>query len=417
MNQPRHTREAQRTRRSQETYNKQPSASSRAASQPRSTAHSEQAPRRTAPQQTARTPASARTAPPRPRMAQPPKRKAPKKRRRGLRVAIIVAAVLLVLLSIPYFIFQHLYGLMNTDTSALNLSQVFDASLLEEDESVDPDAIATTDAEADDIKKQLLQNAQSNTDSIVYNDNVFSVLLLGNDSRNAKTNERTDSMILVSINKQTKQIVLTSFLRDLYVYIPGWDGYQRLNAANVFGGPEMTINTIEQNFGVSIDSYAAIDFVGFTNVIDALGGVDIYLSSSEVTQINKTSFIGYGEGEYHLNGTQALAYCRIRNIDSDFGRTNRQRNTLMAIWDAAKNASLLDLYSMMTSVLSEVTTDLTQSECTSLLVEVAKMRDYELVTQYAPADGTYDMRMVDGMSVLVADLAENKNLLHETIYE
>lgn len=350
-------------------------------------------------------------------MAQPPKRKVPKKRRRGLRVAIIVAAVLLVLLSIPYFIFQHLYGLMNTDTSALNLSQVFDASLLEEDESIDPDAIATTDAEADDIKKQLLQNAQSNTDSIVYNDNVFSVLLLGNDSRNAKTNERTDSMILVSINKQTKQIVLTSFLRDLYVYIPGWDGYQRLNAANVFGGPEMTINTIEQNFGVSIDSYAAIDFVGFTNVIDALGGVDIYLSSSEVTQINKTSFIGYGEGEYHLNGTQALAYCRIRNIDSDFGRTNRQRNTLMAIWDAAKNASLLDLYSMMTSVLSEVTTDLTQSECTSLLVEVAKMRDYELVTQYAPADGTYDMRMVDGMSVLVADLAENKNLLHETIYE
>lgn len=406
MSQPQHSYKSQRQRRTTYTGHNERTVhtarESHAPAQPRTTARTNAAPPRRSPVQ------------PQPRTtARYPDRKPT--RRRGLRAAIVVLLVLLVLLSIPYFIFQHLYGLMNTDALPISLSQTFDASLFA-DEVVDPDAVSISQSESDRIKAQLQQNARDNADNLEYTDNVFSVLLLGNDSRNAKTNERTDSMILVSINKQTKQIVLTSFLRDLYVYIPGWDGYQRLNAANVFGGPEMTIDTIEQNFGVGINSYAAIDFNGFKNVVDALGGVDIYLTDSEVNQVNADSFIGYGAGTYHLDGTQALSYCRIRYIDSDFGRTNRQRTTLMAIWESAKDASLPELYSMMTTVLGEVTTDLTQSECSSLLLEMTKMKNYEVITQYAPADGTYDMCMIDGMSVLVADLAENKSLLHDTIY-
>ena len=238
-------------------------------------------------------------------------------------------------------------------------------------------------------------------------------------------------MMLVSANQRTHKIVLTSLMRDIYTYIPGY-GYNRLNTPNAIAGPDYLVETLEADFGVDINNYAMVNFYDFANIIDILGGVDLNLTGAEVDFINGQAYYGEqaslgvgagavylenaGDGLYHLNGTQALAHCRNRSsAGSDYDRTERQRTVISALIAKAKALSLTELYSLANSVLPMVTTDLTQGDCLSLLLKSADYLSYDLETLRIPAVD-YSGAMINGMSVITIDFESNAAVIQDAIY-
>lgn len=209
----------------------------------------------------------------------------------------------------------------------------------------------------------------------------------------------------------TRQISMISFLRDLYVQIPGGYSDNRLNAAYVFGGFPLLMDTLHTNFGVSIDGCFEVDFSGFQSVIDILGGVDIEMTSKEARTIN----IGTEAGVYHLDGTKALAYSRIRKIDNDFYRTQRQRNVLQAIYTKFRQSNAADLMKLLDEVLPYLSTDMTNSQIMLLAAKcIPIMGSAELSSYRVPADDAYHYASIRGMSVVVPDLDKiHEDLLNE----
>ena len=260
-------------------------------------------------------------------------------------------------------------------------------------------------------------------------DGVINVLLIGNDSRSEGEDGRSDAMILLSISNETKSIHLTSLLRDIYVDIPGYDG-NRLNAAYAYGGAELLLETIEANFDIEVNRYAQVNFQAFANLVDAVGGVDLELSNEEVKLVNGylweynilegraegTDYLDENlQGMLHLNGPQALAYCRNRYIGDDFGRTERQRKVLSAMVENAPNA-LFNMDKVVSGIFSNVTTNLTQAECTLLSTQVTKFLTYDIIQSSIPLKGTYSNASIRGMSVLQVDFDANNEYIRREIY-
>ena len=176
---------------------------------------------------------------------------------------------------------------------------------------------------------------------------VSNVLLIGTDSRDlSQERGRSDSMILASINKKTRELTLTSFLRDSYVYIDDEYGYGKLNAAYSYGGAGLLMDTIESNYGVRIDDYILISFAACANVIDAVGGVKLDLTDEEADAVNEILISEVNElmgddrnddlldcgGKQKLDGKQALSYSRIRYVgNADFERASRQRTVMTQV--------------------------------------------------------------------------------------
>lgn len=153
-------------------------------------------------------------------------------------------------------------------------------------------------------------------------DKLINILLVGQDRYVGTARQRSDTMLLCSINPETKKVSMISFLRDLYVQIPGGYSDNRLNAAYAFGGFPLLVDAFYTNFGVTIDGCFEVDLAGFRSIVDILDGVDVTLTAREAEVVG----VGSEEKLYHLNGKEALSYAQIRKLDSDFGRTQRQRN-------------------------------------------------------------------------------------------
>lgn len=260
-------------------------------------------------------------------------------------------------------------------------------------------------------------------------DGITNVLLIGNDSRSKDNKGRSDAMILLSISDKTKTITMTSFLRDMYVDIPGHKS-NRLNAAYSYGGPELLMETIEQNFGIKIHRYATVNFQAFANLVDAVNGVDLELSNEEVKYVNGylveynileerpegTDYLDEGaSGMIHLNGPQALAYTRNRYLGTDFGRTERQRKVLSAIMQKAPAALATNSKELINGLFPYLTTNLTQGECFRLSLNATKFLSYEQVQLVIPSEGTYKNASIRGMSVLEVDFDANKKILNEAL--
>ena len=171
------------------------------------------------------------------------------------------------------------------------------------------------------------------------------------------------------------------------------------------------MDTLHTNFGVSIDGCFEVDFSGFQSVIDILGGVDIEMTSKEARIIN----IGTESGVYHLDGTKALAYSRIRKIDNDFYRTQRQRNVLQAIYTKFRQSNAADLMKLLDEVLPYLSTDMTNSQIMLLAAKcIPIMGSAELSSYRVPADDAYHYASIRGMSVVVPDLDKiHEDLLNE----
>lgn len=249
---------------------------------------------------------------------------------------------------------------------------------------------------------------------IMSSKDVTNVLLIGTDKyAKDRGRARSDTMIILSIDNKNKKLKMTSLLRDLYVTIPGRTNDDRLNHAHAYGGPDLLIRTIEYNFRVKIDKYLRVDFDAFENVINKLGGVDIYMTSAEANIVKKVA----KEGTYHLDGAEARTYSRIRKLDSDFGRTNRQRKVITEAINKLKKKDVASLTSLMYEVLPMVTTDYKSTELLSLIIDSPTLSKYEIVSNRFPQDNTYRGVYIRGMAVLVTDLGTAATELQKFIYE
>jgi len=186
---------------------------------------------------------------------------------------------------------------------------------------------------------------------------------------------------------------LTSFMRDSYVRIPGYQSH-KLNHAFQYGGFSLLNETLRVNFGVEIHGNFEVDFQRFEKLIDFLGGVDVSMDQAEVDYL----YNGYGlrweelhVGVNHLNGEQALAFARLREIDSDYQRTNRQRKVIKSIMEAYKNQPLDQLLPVLEETLGIVTTNMENGEIISLALELFPMiSSAKINTMQIPAHGTFD---------------------------
>ena len=341
-----------------------------------------------------------------------------RRRKSGKRIALILlctvlAAILTAMLGVT-FMAHSLMNKMNrvdaSDSSTISMQEL-EAYLEAEKEESGGSGPAISDADVD--------WGQTSTTLLGESDEVINILLIGQDRRPGETRARSDSMILCTINREKKTIVLTSFMRDLYVQIPGY-GNNRINASYAWGGMELLNKTLEQNFGVYIDGNVEVDFEQFSEIVDLLGGVPMELRADEAQYINIDTQSSLTEGFQQLTGKQALSYSRIRNLDADadFSRTNRQRKVLDALFRQVKDAGLVRLLGLLDEVLPMVTTDMGNGEILNYATKVFPvLSGSSISSQRVPADGAYQGAMIDGMSVLVADMDKTRQMLVDTIGE
>lgn len=275
-----------------------------------------------------------------------------------------------------------------------------------------------------DTGKRLVTNAS------MYDDDIMNVLVIGSDARSPKDKGRTDSIILLSIDKNTDKITMTSFMRDMYVDIPG-NNWNKINAANVYGGPELLMDTIEQNFDIRVDKYVYIDFYSFVDIVDAVGGIEMKVSDEEakgmkdpMAEQNKimgkkkgTDYLTKG-GNLTLNGNQALAYARLRYVgNADFERTERQRKVINEIKEKAVTFNPFKLNKIANASLSHLTTNMTKSELFMLGNKLPFMLKYDTQELRIPEEGMYTYGRHNGQSTLDVDFDACQKKLKETIYE
>lgn len=255
----------------------------------------------------------------------------------------------------------------------------------------------------------------------------INILLLGCDSYSKNTYSRSDSMIVLSVNAKAGQAKMTSLMRDTWIKTQGHKS-RKLTELCAVGGPELTIQAINENFDLDISKYMLISMEGIAEIIDLLGGLDLTVTEAERKALNKGLFDLSGlsgmeqlqqSGEnVHLNGNQATAYARIRKIDSDYVRVERQRIVLLAMAEKIlAGANATQLLTVVNVLLDYVETNLTLVEIMSL-AKVAMGMDLENIQETRiPADGTYDSGTFDGVWCIKPDFAKNKAILHEFIYE
>ena len=250
---------------------------------------------------------------------------------------------------------------------------------------------------------------------LIHDSHVMNVLVIGADSNKDGSEGRSDTMMLISLDSRTNSMKIVSFLRDLYVEIPGY-GKDRLNAAYSYGGAGMLMQTIENNFRIEVDKYLETNFDGFEDIIDSIGGIDITMTAAEAEFINDWKNVGAVEGKNHLNGKNALYFARMRKLDSDFGRTTRQRQVVSAMFSKLKSSNPITMYSAAYKLMPNLKTNLSYTELIRFGLAFSKMNDSE--TMSVPSDGTYyDYTTPEGAMVLVPYLEQNIQLLKAFLYK
>ena len=197
------------------------------------------------------------------------------------------------------------------------------------------------------------------------------IALLGLDARdNTFENSRSDCIMIISINNATKDVNIASVYRDTYLQIDG-HGLDKVTHAYAFNKAPLALSTINTNLDLNIIKYVTINFDSVVSIVDAIGGVTVDITSAEATQIPGIS----GAGTYNLNGKQALAYGRIRKIDSDYVRTERMRTVLIKVFEKIKGLPYGKLNALIDELLPHVSTNITQTE---ILSYASKINQYNV---------------------------------------
>ena len=270
---------------------------------------------------------------------------------------------------------------------------------------------------------------------------ITNILIIGCDSKKmgAFDNARSDVNMVLTIDEINNEIKLTSFARDIMVYydfLKGADGnqggYNKLNAAlQYYDHPDGVIKTIEENFSIGIDYYMLSDYWGVEKIVNILGGVRVYLTDKETHALNDVlaaynrtydhpidqNFVSHGAGVKFLNGRQAVCFMRVRKIDSDFGRIDRQHKVLEALKLRISDMDLLDVIAIIDKLPDMIFTDMSQEEIIKYTKLLYSMKDLEIQHATIPFDDTWEFARYNGMSIISVDFMKNNELLVEFIYK
>lgn len=339
----------------------------------------------------------------------------------GKRVKTILIIIIIIIAAIiigGYAYVSRILGKINRVSTETAQERVPRSEETFEVNTDEPDTV--TQEEVEDI---------FDVDSVgmMKDDDIKNILLIGQDAREGEGRQRSDTMIICSINTQNDSMTLASLMRDMYVPIPGYSS-NRINAAYAFGGMELLDEVVEQDFGIPIDGNVEVNFQGFVDAIDAIGGVEIELTEEEANYLNGGGWEDQGEngndgtwnlkeGVNKLNPSQALAFSRIRHVgNSDYERTDRQRRVIMAAFSKISSGSTAQLLSIADSILPYITTDLSNKELLSYVKTLSVAGITDMDSYRIPVDGTFSSQNISGMAVLVPDLAANSQYLQEYIY-
>ena len=347
---------------------------------------------------------------------------------RNIKIIALCLVIALLLTGAGFLI----YLVLATRSDGYNASGI-DYGKINEDDYLDDTDVnfnAMGDVNADSLNDFLYKWANNGGEKM-YSKNVINVLLCGVDSKSGNASDgRSDSMILISVNKKTETITMVSLLRDSWTYIKApkedgttYDYYFKMNAAYSLGGPKTLLETVENNFKIKIDNFIAVDFVSFPKLIDALGGVTVEVQDYEANYIRRTSSqTNFPKGVATLNGKQALIYSRIRHSDSDsdVSRTRRQRPVIKALIEAAKNATNGQLVNAFRQVSGYMRTGFTQSEVLKLIAQAYshKWMEFEMKEFMLPNEDYVDRlsTYVGSQSAWVVDYALCAQKLQNAIY-
>ncbi|MBQ4089767.1 MAG: LCP family protein [Clostridia bacterium] len=385
------------------------------------------------------------------RPVQPGQRRPQNKRRRRRRanVRFIVFLIIIAVLAVVggVLVSQLIGGNDDPTTPANNVNPTTPAA--NNDTVPDGDSVLSDDAQyADDdtIHAPVLNNGTVVTVSDLkitpdLDPNWMNVLLLGSDQRKATEPYRTDSMIICSINKSTGEVKLSSLMRDTAMEMNDLgeqSGLYRMNVAAYVGGPQYLMRFLNEKLRLNIEHYVMVDFNSFSAIAEQMGGIDIAVSQAEMEEINfnlhrqaKVAYEGgmpeeevyakyvylenYGEN-VHLNGPQVLGYARIRKLDSDSMRTERQRKVLVALLDKLRTRNVQEIMTLAMSLSSYVTTDMSIDDILAVALTVVTS-DLNVGQLRLPQNNTYALETRDGESMLYdTNWEANAAAIHEFIY-
>lgn len=236
--------------------------------------------------------------------------------------------------------------------------------------------------------KELIKGWATNGGDKMSNRNIMNILLIGEDYVDGSS--RSDATILISIDRKAKKITLTSILRDSYSYmnIKGQDRFDKTNHAYAWGGAEKLVEVVSDNYKIRIDHYAVIDFESFVTAVDEIGGVHVNVTQAEADYMNRTSGVDtYKSGtNVKLNGKEALYFARIRKLDGEPERTERQRRLIKAYMNEVGKLSAEEAQSVLLSIMPYVSTDCDELELITLASDAMAENwiGFEIVSQVAP---------------------------------
>ncbi len=248
--------------------------------------------------------------------------------------------------------------------------------------------------------------------------NIVNILIMGTDARDVTIERgRSDTMMIVSYNKKTAEVKMVSLLRDSLVPIED-HGWNRLNTAYAFGGAGLAINTMNDLFGLDLQSFVVVDFTGAAEFIDKLGGVDVNLTQAEVDYYSQFIKQELVVGVNHMNSRLAMAHMQNRTTDNDFGRARRQRDVITAVMKKiTTEMSLSEITELIDYAMSIVKTNISATTLVSLaasvLVDASKLT---FSSQQVPYADSYQFAWYNRMAIISFDIDEAKTRVNEFIY-
>ena len=307
-----------------------------------------------------------------------------KKTRLTLRILSFFLAVICVVLASGLLYVHSL--LANIDREHIEgMSSINVSDLMEPD--IDPESNNNVSLPSADITDYQKQYEELQSLALFHDKDIKIILLIGSDSPSATFSGNSDSMILAAINEKTNKIHLISLSRTMLVNVPKY-GWSPLNSAYSFGGTKLLIQTLENNFRVQIDDYVVINFQNFEKLIDVVGGVDIELTAAEANVINTDCGRSYAPGVNRLDGVAALSYSRIRKIDSDFRRQERQRTVITQLINKAVHSDLGTLNDLAVTVTSLINTSMKNNELLSLALSAPSYLNSTIDSSMIPSPDT-----------------------------
>ena len=288
--------------------------------------------------------------------------------------------------------------------------------------SADPDSASSAGEEGTESGSSMTlpdSEGLKKVGGLWHDDMIANILVMGVDDYQPNDPGRTDSMMLVTIDTRHEQLKVTSFMRDMYVAIPGYSS-NRLNTAYSLEGPALLVSTIEANFGIDIDRWVVVDFSAFNEIIDAMGGVEITLTQDEANLVNQYSGDprwNLSEGTYTLSGAQARYYSRIRAIGDDFERTQRQRNVFASIVNKFKSSDIGTINNVLYNTLNLIQTNMSRNYILSLAGQSLTYLNYDMHELRIPGDGQYESTYVNIGGYRAAVLVPDREACSESLVQ